>query len=143
MCCDDESSACCRVIYYSLLACGLICGCTCCLPRCDICHKVNGLERGVCDTCWDELLNSFNNAWKAPERRQQTAAEDTYTYTDTDEKDGTQEMPETDAVLANCHVYDKQTARKWLISHHPDRNAGEPPVAIEVFQVVLNYYKSC
>lgn len=156
--CDDESSQCCRIFYYI----SLLCGCHCCLPACSVCHKVKGLERGVCDDCWEEALLHFKNAAerfkkmredfinssenlnervkkiKEDFRENSSANRDNSPYK---EEDCIHIQPKIHTVFNKYNIHDKATARKWLIQHHPDKNDAAD-FDVDEFQEVLQYYKN-
>ena len=126
--CDDESSQCCRIFYYTSLE----CGCKCCLPACEKCHKVKALEKGICGECWDEMLLEIKNLHEYLKKLfSERRFSETYTQPKTQQSD-----------LLKYGVYDKATAKSWLIQNHPDRCANMDEFNVEVFQMILHYYQS-
>lgn len=132
--CDDESSSCCRACYITALICCNPYGClNSCLPKCSICHKVEHLERGVCDACWDDLID-----------RMQSLVDHFGTW----ERTRTGPSPDplvppapAQDTLTRLKITDRASARAWLIKNHPDRGVTKD-YNVEDFQSVLAYYKN-
>ena len=139
--CDDESSQCCRCFYYTFLGCGR----NWCLPKCEECGAVKVLERGICDECWDHMLDLIKNLGDALRRMQGEYREFKFqAQFDPKQAQNPTQNPcmnpppfiDRNSVLEKNGITDMLSAKKWLIQHHPDKTKDE--FDIDEFQEILN-----
>jgi len=155
--CDDGSSHVCRCTYYT----ALVCGCHCCLPKCYECHQVKPLESGMCFDCWHELIVGFDEKMNDLDKMMDDLIQKrkTFNATHTNATNNTNNTNSTEndqpqkpfissqpfsqeLILMKYNITDKQSAQRWIIRNHPDKNPNNPNFDLNEFKQIINYYKS-